>query len=117
MYGRWTPDGKPPLSLVEWNAEVAGAAPAVSGETLHARGRVTIRLAVGGGDGAPATARLVRAGDVIWSKRAAPPFAAAIEDDAPGATSYRLDVEGAYPYRLISNPIFVIGSEVPEGGA
>ncbi len=117
MYGRWTPDGKPPLSLVEWIAEAPGTAPAVSGETLRARGPVTIRLAVGGGDGAPATARLVRAGDVIWSKRAAPPFAAAIEDDAPGATSYRLDVEGAYPYRLISNPIFVIGSEIPEGGA
>ena len=108
MYGRWTPDQKPPLTLVEWSADAPGAATVVSGETLHARGPVTIRLAVGGGDGAPAVARLVRAGDVLWTQRSVPPFTAAIQDDSPGATSYRLDVEGAYPYRLISNPIFVV---------
>ena len=107
MYGRWTPDRKPQLGLTEWSA-TSGDAAAAAGETLRSRGPVTIRLAVSGGDGAPAVARLVRAGSVIWSSRATPPFAAAVEDDSPGASSYRLDVEGAYPYRLISNPIFVV---------
>ncbi len=53
------------------------------------------------------TARLIRAGEVIWTTRAAPPFDASVKDDPGGTTYYRLDVEGAYPYRLISNPIFV----------
>jgi hypothetical protein len=117
MYGRWTPDRKPPLSLIEWSAGAPGAAAALAGGTLRARGTVTIRLAVGGGDGAPAVARLLRAGDVIWSRRAAPPFQATIEDDPPGTTCYRLDVEGAYPYRLIGNPIFVLRSTGQEEGA
>jgi hypothetical protein len=107
MYGRWTPDRKPPLGLTEWSVR-SDEAEAIAGATLRSRGPVTIRLAVSGGDGAPAMARLVRDGRVIWSNRASPPFEAAVEDDTPGATSYRLDVEGAYPYRLISNPIFVV---------
>lgn len=116
MYGRWTPDRKPPLSLPQW-CVTSGDASAVAGQTLRSRGPVTIRLTVAGGDGAPATARLVRAGQVIWSNRESPPFTAAVEDDTPGATSYRLDVEGAYPYRLVSNPIFVVRSRGAEDGA
>lgn len=116
MYGRWTPDRKTPLSLTAWSAG-HGDASALAGGTLRCRGPVTLRLAVTGGDGAPVTARLVRAGSVIWSSRASPPFSSTVEDDAPGATSYRLDVEGAYPYRLISNPIFVVRPAGAEEGA
>jgi len=116
MYGRWTPDRKTPLSLTAWSAG-HGDASAVAGETLRCRGPVTLRLAVAGGDGAPVTARLVRGGSVIWSSRASPPFSSTVEDDATGGTSYRLDVEGAYPYRLISNPIFVVRPAGAEEGA
>ena len=116
MYGRWTPDRKPPLALTAWSAG-HGDASALAGETLRCRGPVTLRLAVTGGDGAPVTARLVRAGSVIWSSRTSPPFSSTVEDAPPGATSYRLDVEGAYPYRLISNPIFVVRPAGAEEGA
>jgi hypothetical protein len=68
---------------------------------------VGLRLAVDGGDGSEVTARLVRRGEVIWSARLVPPFEKDLTDDPPPPSDYRLDVEGVYPYRLISNPIFV----------
>jgi hypothetical protein len=116
MYGRWSADRKPPLILAQWSVTSEGAS-AIAGETLRCRAPVTLRLAVSGGDGAPAMARLVRDGKVIWSNRASPPFTAAVEDDTPGATSYRLDVEGPYPYRLISNPIFIVRPRGAQEGA
>jgi hypothetical protein len=71
-------------------------------------------MQIEGGDGRPVTARLVRSGQVIWSRRATLPIETVIEDE-PGVSSfYRLDVEGAYPYRLISNPIFLTGRRGPS---
>jgi hypothetical protein len=112
-YARWTPHGKTPLRLRRWQIESAGAA-AVSGETLRARAPVSIHLQLEGGDGQPVTARLVRSGAVIWSRRATPPLEVAIDDDPSVPSFYRLDVEGAYPYRLISNPIFVTHRKDPS---
>jgi hypothetical protein len=105
MYGRWTPRGRPPLCLelfrLETNTGVAGP-----GDRLATSGPLIIRLAVAGGDGSPVTARLVRNGRVLWSRRAVPPLAAAVDDTVSAPAFYRLDVEGAYPYRLVGNPVF-----------
>jgi hypothetical protein len=113
FYGRWTPAGKPPLRLAGWGVSGAGAEAGAS-ETLSAAGPVGVRLRIEGGDGREVTARLVRDGAVIWTRRAAPPFEAQVPDDPPRPGFYRLDVEGAYPYRLISNPVFLSG---PRGGS
>ncbi|HYS78548.1 MAG TPA: hypothetical protein VEO94_06895, partial [Candidatus Dormibacteraeota bacterium] len=107
MYARWTPAAKAPLRLVAWSAGPPSGAAAIAGESVRGEGPLAIRLSIGGGDGGMVTARLIRAGEVIWTTRAAPPFDASVKDDPGGTTYYRLDVEGAYPYRLISNPIFV----------
>ncbi len=107
MYARWSPEAKPPLRLLSWSAGPASGTRGGAGDTVRADGPVTIRLSVAGGDGKAVTARLVRTGSVIWSTRAVPPFEATLTDDPEGAAYYRLDVEGEYPYRLISNPIFV----------
>ncbi len=106
LYARWTPEGKEPLRLRSWSVEADGRS-AGAGETIAAAGRVAVRLAVEGGQGEPVTARLVRGGEVIWTHRGAAPITAVLEDDGRRPTYYRLDVEGAYPYRLISDPIFV----------
>ena len=116
MYARWSPEAKAPLRLMAWNAGLPSGAMAIAGETVRGEGPLTIRLSVTGGDGGTVTARLVRAGGVIWTTRAAPPFEATLRDDPGGATCYRIDVEGAYPYRLISNPIFVRRGGAPGGG-
>jgi hypothetical protein len=81
---------------------VAGA-----GESIAARGEVAIRLVIVGGGGEAVAARLLRRGEVIWSARGVPPLDYTIPDRVTSPTYYRLDVEGAYPRRLISNPIFV----------
>jgi hypothetical protein len=107
MYARWTPANRSPLRLLAWEAQGPGGARAVSGGSLRGGGPVFLRLAVGGGDGSIVTARLVRRGEVIWSARLVPPFEKDLTDDSAPPTDYRLDVEGTYPYRLISNPIFV----------
>jgi hypothetical protein len=106
FYGRWTPAGRPPLRLARWGV-AAGGREAGAAATLSASGPVRVSLRIEGGDGREVTARLVRDGALIWSRRAAPPFEAEVADDPPRPGFYRLDVEGAYPYRLISNPIFV----------
>jgi hypothetical protein len=112
-YARWTPPRGSPLHLRRWRIESGGAI-ADSGESLPMRGLVSIRMQIEGGDGRQVTARLVRSGQVIWSRRATLPIETVIEDE-PGVSSfYRLDVEGAYPYRLISNPIFVTGRREPS---
>jgi hypothetical protein len=51
---------------------------------------------------------------VIWSRRATLPIETVIEDEPSVSSFYRLDVEGAYPYRLISNPIFLTGRRGPS---
>ena len=107
MYARWTPDRQPPLRLMSWEIGTPHGENAQSGGDLTATGQVTVRLAVAGGNGTSVTARLIRRGAVIWSARLSPPFEEVIQDDPGGPSFYRLDVEGAYPYRLISNPIFV----------
>jgi len=107
MYARWTPENRPPLRLVAWEAGARGAPPVESGGSLDGGAPVSLRFSVAGGDGTAVTARLVRRGEVIWSARQVPPFEQILEDDPPAPASYRLDIEGAYPYRLISNPIFV----------
>ena len=107
MYARWTPADRPPLRLVAWEAGARGRPPVESGGTLDAGAPVSLRFSVAGGDGTAVTARLVRRGEVIWSARQVPPFEQVLDDDPPAPASYRLDIEGAYPYRLISNPIFV----------
>jgi len=117
MYARWTPEAKTPLRLVAWSAGLSSGMAAIAGGTLRGGGPVAIRLSVAGGDGGMVTARLIRAGSVIWTARAAPPFDTTVKDDPDGATFYRLDVEGAYPYRLISNPIFVMRGSATEEGA
>jgi hypothetical protein len=106
IYGRWTPAGKEPLRLALFRIEAAGAR-AISGGSLVARGPLTIHLGIAGGDGTEVTARLVRRGEVIWTRRGAPPFEDSVPDRVAGPACYRLDVEGAYPYRLIGNPIVV----------
>jgi len=106
-YARWTPEGRPPLRLSAWAVERPGEPTAGSGTVLPVVGPLVVRLGVAGGDGHEVTARLVRRGEVIWSARLAPPFEREVADAPAGATYYRLDVEGAYPYRLIGNPIFV----------
>jgi len=117
MYARWTPEAKAPLRLVAWSAGLPSGAAAIAGESVRGDGTVAIHLSVAGGDGSTVTARLVRTGEVIWTTRAAPPFDATVNDDPAGATYYRLDVEGAYPYRLISNPIFVLRGGAAGDGA
>ena len=107
MYARWTPEARPPLRLSAWAAEAPGQPSAISGGSLKGGMPLTLRFAVAGGDGTAVTARLVRRGEVIWSARLVPPFEEHLQDDPSGPTDYRLDIEGAYPYRLISNPIFV----------
>ena len=61
-----------------------------------------------GGNGTPVTARLLRGGEVIWTTRGSPPIRAEVDDAAPAPTYYRLDVEGTYPYRLVSNPVTIL---------
>jgi hypothetical protein len=116
-YARWTPEERPPLRLVAWTAEGRNGEPAGPGGTLHAEGPFTVRLGVSGGDGREVTARLIRRGEVIWSARLAPPFERVVTDDPQGPAYYRLDVEGAYPYRLIGNPIFVAAAGGRREGA
>ncbi len=106
MYARWSPENRPPLRLFSWEARAAQGKAVGPGGTLREPGPLTLRLGVDGGDGREVTARLVRLGVVIWSARLVPPFDKEVPDDAPRPTYYRLDIEGAYPYRLISNPIF-----------
>ena len=107
MYARWTPGNRPPLRLSAWGAAAPGQPPAVSGGSLRGGPPISLRFAVEGGDGTAVTARLVRRGEVIWSERLVPPFEENLQDAPPGPTDYRLDIEGVYPYRIISNPIFV----------
>lgn len=107
LYARWTPERKEPLRLHDFSVESSGRF-ALGGESIAARGPRTIRFAVTGGDGSPVTTRLVRDGAVIWTTRGAPPIQATVDDSAPLPTFYRLDVEGAYPYRLVSNPVTVL---------
>ena len=83
----------------------------MSGGTLRADGPISIRAAIEGGDGAAVTARVIRSGSVIHTRRAIPPFEIDLRDEAPADTFYRLDVIGAYPRRLIANPIFVRAGE------
>jgi hypothetical protein len=106
LYARWTPEAREPLRLSSWSVESDGRS-AGAGETIAAAGRVAVRLAVEGGQGETVTARLVRGGEVIWTQRGATPLTAVLEDEGRRPTYYRLDVEGAYPYRLVSSPIFV----------
>jgi hypothetical protein len=113
LYGRWTPRGQPPLRLVDFSVDDGGTT-GISGETIVARGPVTIHLAVDGGNGSPVTARLVSGGRVFWSLRAVPPLEARVEGSASLPAYYRLDVEGAYPYRLTGNPVAVLA---PQEGA
>jgi len=108
MYARWSPEAKTPLRLLSWSAQLPSGGTGTAGDTVRGDGPVTIRLSVAGGDGRAVTARLVRTGAVIWTSRAVPPFDATLTDDPNDAAYYRLDVEGDYPYRLISNPIFVV---------
>ena len=117
MYCRWSPDAKPPLRLADWSATLPSGPVGIAGETVRGAGPVTIRLSIAGGDGRPVTARLVRTGEVIWTRRDAPPFEATVSDDPKDAAYYRLDVEGDYPYRLISNPIFVARDGARAQGA
>jgi len=112
MYARWTPGNRPPLRLSDWRIAAPGLPPALSGETLPAAASVRLRFEVQGGDGTVVTVRLVRGGEVIWSESLVPPFERDVQDDAAGPAAYRLDVEGVYPYRLVSNPIFV---KAPRG--
>jgi hypothetical protein len=116
FYARWTPEKKEPLRLLEWTLRAAGPAVgghavAGAGESIAARGEVAIRLRVAGGGGEAVAARLLRRGEVIWSARGVPPLEYIIPDLVISPTYYRLDVEGAYPRRLISNPIFVTSGE------
>jgi len=106
LYARWTPSGAPPLRLLSFSLAARGRSAGAGGALPLPSGPLSVRFAVGGGGGA-VTARLVRGGAVIWTRRVVPPFSAEVEDDPGGATFYRLDLEGAYPYRLIANPIFV----------
>ncbi len=106
FYGRWTPNGEPPLRLAAFRIEADGRS-ALSGGSLDATGPVAIHLTVAGGDGRAVTARLIRGGEGIWTTRSAPPIEATIEDHPARTTYYRLDVEGAYPYRLVGNPAVV----------
>jgi len=115
-YARWTPYDRPPLRLVAWEAAPGAGRAEGAGGVLRRTGPLTVRLAVAGGDGHEVTARLLRRGEVIWSDRITPPFERIVPDETRGPTYYRLDVEGAYPYRLIGNPIFVLpGAEAREG--
>jgi len=116
-YARWTPADRPPLRLVTWEAEAHPGTAVGAGGTLRRGGPLTVRFGVSGGDGREVTARLLRRGAVIWSARIAPPFEREIFDDPRAPTYYRLDVEGAYPYRLIGNPIFVAEAAGPREGA
>jgi len=109
LYARWTPEGGEPLRLAYFHAEAAGRR-AGAGDTLPSGGAVIIRLAIEGGGGIPVTARVVRMGRVIGTARGVPPLVAEFTDAAAPPAYYRLDVEGAYPYRLIGNPIFVRSS-------
>jgi len=116
-YARWTPNDRPPLRLVTWEADASAGTAAGAGGILRQIGPLTVRLGVAGGDGREVTARLLRRGEVIWSARIAPPFERTVPDEPPGPTYYRLDVEGAYPYRLIGNPIFVVATGERREGA
>jgi hypothetical protein len=102
-YARWTPPSGTPLSLRTWSV-TSGDRMALAGGMLRARGTATVRFDVQGGGG-PVKVRLVRAGEVIWSAAGTPPLSGTLQDNPPRSTYYRLDVEGAYPYRLLSNPI------------
>jgi hypothetical protein len=115
FYGRWTPRGAEPLRLETWSVERparAGreAAAAASGGTLAASGPVLIRFAVAGG-GPPVDLRIVSGGTPVWTTRGAPPLAASVWAVVEEPTSFRIDVEGPYPYRLVGNPIFVVPRE------
>jgi hypothetical protein len=116
-YARWTPFNLPPLRLVTWEAAARSGTPVGAGGVLRQGGPLTVRMGVTGGDGHEVSARLLRRGEVIWSARIAPPFERAVSDDPQGPTYYRLDVEGAYPYRLIGNPIFVTATGGWSAGA
>ncbi len=105
-YARWTPAGSPPLRLRAWSASASGRT-AYSGDTLISAGEVVVRAAVDGGDRLPVQARLIRNGRVIRSLEGPPPLEIELREDPRADAFYRLDVEGAYPRRLLSNPIFV----------
>ena len=107
LYGRWTPQGQEPLRLAEFQVE-GPAGQALAGQSIVAPGARRIRFVVAGGNGSPVTARLLRGGEVIWTTRGSPPIRADVDDATPAPTYYRLDVEGAYPYRLVSNPVTIL---------
>lgn len=109
-YARSTPRSRSPLRLANWRIDSLRGS-AMSGGTLRADGPIWIRAAIKGGDGAAVTIRVIRSGHVIHSRRVIPPFEIELRDEAPADTFYRLDVIGAYPRRLITNPIFVRAAE------
>ena len=115
-YARWTPRGRTPLRLAGWSVEVAGspAQTAIAGETLATGGEVLVNALIEGEEVA-VVARLIRDGTVIRTLRGVPPLDVAVSDRVDHPASYRLDVEGPYPWRLLSNPIFVVPSGPAPG--
>jgi hypothetical protein len=101
------------LILAQFEASVPGAPPAISGGSLAvaAASRPQVRALITSRQGAPlmTEVRLIRSGQVVYSKKAQLPLAIAWTDDplAPGAKQfYRLEAH-AGGHRILSNPIFV----------
>src|SRR5262249_37301726 len=109
--------GLPPLRLTSWEIRGRENRAVTSGDSLRTSGPVSLHFALSGGDGSSMSVRLVRGGTVIWSARATAPYEKTLQDVPRPPSFYRLDVEGTYPYRLVSNPIFVIPAAVRGEGA
>ena len=97
------------LVLAEFSAR-AGAATAVTGETLRAEEATPIEISVAveatGRPSREARLTLVRNGAVVGAWTGPTPIRVVHRDTFDGAPAfYRLDVRG--PGRLLSNPIFV----------